>query len=82
MPNAPLQAAFERSGRTAAEVARDLGWRRRDGTADGQRVLRALGLEARYGKGYVGGRLARGCLPETAERLAGVLGLDPWEVGL
>lgn len=66
---APLRDAFLRSGRSAAEVATALDWRRlkRPGF-DGHRVRRYLSRER--------------CDYATAVRLAEAIGVDPFEVGV
>lgn len=81
---APLREAFLRSGLSAADVARALGWTcQAHGRphADGPRVKRALGLKPQQnGDGLVTTR--QRCSYEMAVRLAAAIGVDPWEVGL
>jgi len=45
MPLEPVQIAFDRSGLSLGEVCRRLGWRRRDGSADTQRLQRRMGRQ-------------------------------------
>jgi hypothetical protein len=72
----PIREAFERSGVSADEVARQLGWMRPDGT----RVRRQLGLITTYdGRGR---RVQQTIGRERALEIAEVLGVDPVDVGL
>lgn len=82
--NAKLRAAFERSGRTASEVARHMGWWCANGSgsgwADVSRVRRTLGLlhdvSSRTGR-----RSTRQLIDaETAALMAEAIGVMPWEV--
>lgn len=75
----PLREAFERSGKTATEVARALGWTDR-GRADGPRVRRALGLRLYWSDGKA--KFRQRCSWDTAEALAEAIGVDRSEVGL
>lgn len=90
VPNDKLREAFERSGITAAEVARRMGWvhastwQRADGTkcpdvSDSSRVKRALGIMSDInGRGV---RSIRNLIDaETAGLMAEALGLMAWEV--
>jgi hypothetical protein len=77
---APLREAFLRSGKTPADVARALGWRKPNGVADGPRVRRALGMRPAWSNGRK--RLRQRCSYETAVKLADAIGVDPYEVGL
>lgn len=78
----PLREAFERSGLSAADVARALDWRDHRGHADGRRVKRALGISpVDFGHDY-GFRLIRSTSYERALRLAYAIGVDPVDVGL
>lgn len=80
-PTAPLREAFERSGKSYAEVALALGWyatvkgRQR---ADATRLRRALGAspESNSGKPRVMVNA------ELASRLAEAIGVLPVEIGL
>ena len=84
VPVAPVREVFERSGRSASDVARELGWtagRKASGAPqwDGSRVRRTLGLmpDTRYKwKGY-----RREIDAETAGLIAEACGAAPWEVG-
>jgi hypothetical protein len=84
---APLREAFQRSGLSACEVARRMGWirtRRFDGRRlpDQSRVVRYLGLrEYQPGHGYENRFRAR-MREDVAERFARALDVDPFEVGL
>lgn len=88
---APLREAFEVSGRSAADVARAMGWfctnkfggRGKPQTvADGPRVRRALGLRPEQTKAGYPPALRQRCSYEMAVRLAHAIGVDPHEVGL
>lgn len=82
IPVAPLREAFERSGLTAAEVARVLDWRDPRGRIDGRRVKRALGIvPVAMGRGY-GPKCVRSTSYERALKLADAIGVDPVDVGL
>lgn len=48
----PLREAFERSGLTITQVAVRLGWTRANGSADGTRVAKTLGIAPTYSHGY------------------------------
>jgi hypothetical protein len=77
--NAKLREAFERSGKSAADVARAIGWWA-DVDADVSRVRRTLGLRTDIdGRGHKSNR--RLIDAETAGRLAEAIGVMPWEVG-
>lgn len=90
IPVAPVREAFLRSGISAADLARKLGWTypvRRMGpaymAADTGRVRRALGINE--GTTTMNGRRYR-CTAQTidaeiAERIADALGIARWEVG-
>jgi hypothetical protein len=78
---APLREAFLRSDRTAADVARELGWTTRRNVADGPRVRRVLGLRP-YTTRSGGKRYTERCDESTAVNILRALNLDPWEVGL
>jgi hypothetical protein len=85
---APLREAFLRSGISANEVARRLGWMRpawgkyRSPQPDQGRLTRALGLRPyNPGHGYPQ-RFRSGIKHETAEQIARAINVDPWEVGL
>ncbi|HXQ33174.1 MAG TPA: hypothetical protein VN843_04050 [Anaerolineales bacterium] len=79
--NAPLRSAFLKSDRTAADVARYLGWYDYNGRADGHRVKRALGLVEDISKqGYRSIRKSN--YRHLALQLAKAIGVDPWELGL
>lgn len=84
VPVAPLARAFEISGRSAGDVARELGWFRYRGThgftADGSRVRRALGLQT-YPLGAGLSRYREHVDFDTALKLAAVLHVAPVEVG-
>jgi hypothetical protein len=72
VPSEVLREAFERSGRTLSEVARNAGWVRCRGKhwqADTRRLRRALYRQERMHAA-------------TAERLAAAIGVDPYEVGV
>lgn len=71
VPNDGLREAFERSSMSANELASALGW----SIPNGQRVRRLLGLKPD------GGSLQKHLNYETAERMAEILGLDPYEAG-
>jgi hypothetical protein len=84
----PLRDAFLRSGLTASEVARRLGWMRpapkgkRSAVPDQGRLRAALGLKPyNPGHGYPM-RMRIGMKHETAEQIARAINVDPWEVGL
>lgn len=92
VPNDRLRAAFDRSGITAAEVARRMGWthtstwKRANGmkgqtfdVGDSARVKRTLGIMSDIsGRGI---RSTRTMIDaETAGMMAEVLGLASWEV--
>lgn len=83
VPNDKLRAAFEKSGQTAADVARRMGWMCRLGNggtcADVTRVKRTLGLLPEVnGKGH---RSTRRLIDaETAGLMAEAIGLMAWEV--
>lgn len=84
IPVEPFQRRFEElksQGVLAADIARKLGWVTPQGTADGPRVTRRLGLRPhRNGKGKLTQtqQLSYG----MACKLADAMGLDPWEIGL
>jgi hypothetical protein len=83
-----LRDAFKASGKTAADVARGMGWTckisprgkpaRR--VADGPRALRAMGCKPYHDRN--GPRTKRTCSYEMAVRLAEAIGVDPVDVGL
>lgn len=92
--NTALREAFESSGLTAGDVARRMGWTRRQGKtrkdgrragpwmcADISRVKRALGLNPEGGSRN-GGKMRREIDYDTALRLAEAIGVDPTDVGL
>lgn len=80
---APLREAFQRSGKSPADVARELGWTTHKGDADGPRVKRALGLRPYTAGGRPGETFMRKrCSYDTAVRLAEAIGVDPADVGL
>src|SRR3954447_7434572 len=75
VPVAPLREAFERSGRTAADVARALGWYENRRRAPGHRVRRARGLApVNFGRSY-GPKCIRSTSYERALRLADAIGV-------
>jgi hypothetical protein len=79
VPNDRLRDAFLASDRTAADVARSLGWLDKRGKAESSRVLRTLGL-----KDDVSGRGTRSRRRlidwETGSLIAEAIGVGPWEV--
>jgi hypothetical protein len=76
IPVAPLRDAFQRSGVTASELARRLGWYRR--TPDGERVKRQLGLYfVDNGRGKA---MRETTTLERALEIVRALGLDPADV--
>lgn len=81
--NAQLREAFLRSTRTAADVARALGWNGSTGRGDSSRVRRTLGItpdrSTKLGPGYSNHR--RTIDAETAARIADAIGVMPWEIG-
>jgi hypothetical protein len=82
IPIAPLREAFERSGLTAAEVARRLDWYDHHGRPDGHRVRRALGMRpVGFGKGY-GNKCIKTTSYERAVMLAEAIGVLPIDVEL
>jgi hypothetical protein len=87
VPVAPIRDAFLRSGLSASEVARRVGWMRtrrtrRSPVADATRVRRTLGL-AQYDPGHGHEKRFREfCDPEMAWALAKACGADPMDVGL
>jgi hypothetical protein len=76
----PLREAFLRSGLTASEVCRWLGWLRTDGGPDTSRLKRALGLMAMTDHGQT--RCARRIGVDRAALIADALSLAPHEVGI
>ncbi len=93
--NAPLREAFEASGRSAASVAKQIGWTEACADHRGQRVAawrrgdssrlrRALGLRPDHtthnGRHYVNTRKTTSI--DTALLIADALGLDPVDVGI
>ena len=76
-PVAPLREAFERSGRSHIDVARDIEWWTQ-GHPDGARVRRFLGLRADIDKG--GRRFRTVGDIETISRIAQAIGVAPWSV--
>lgn len=80
IPVAPLREAFERSGLSASEVARRLGWTRT--VPDSGRVLRQLGLYPTHNGHGHGYRTRETMSDDRAAELARVLGVDPVDVGL
>lgn len=80
IPVALLREAFEASHRTAADVARSLGWFGTHGSADSSRVLRMMGINVDvHGAGHHCFRLTADA--EVVARAAEALGLSAWEVG-
>jgi hypothetical protein len=83
VPNKPLREAFERSPRTAGEIALQLGYTKickgRE-ISDPSQVLRALGLKAHTSKGYRTTQTEVG--EEKALKLAEALGLFPCDIDL
>lgn len=86
--NASLREAFLRSGMTAADVARSIGWlyahrSSRPLQADGARVRKVLGLEDTVsrtrGRTYRSRRIMIDA--ETAGLIADAIGVGPWEIG-
>ena len=85
--NAKLREAFERSGLSAGDVARSIGWtyERASGPkagatcADDTRVRRALGLQDDVAHGCRGRRVLIDA--ETAALIAEAIGVAPWSVG-
>lgn len=76
----PLREAFERSRRSASEVARQLDWRH-CGSPDVVRVRRQLGLHPYHpGHGYPP-RLRSRCSYQRYVELARAIGVDPAQVG-
>jgi len=77
---------------TAVHVAREMGWYRkpppssnwkqRTRVPDIGHVNRALGLRPSPKRGGQGTAIRREVRYDTAIRLAEVLGMDPWELGL
>jgi hypothetical protein len=80
VPVEPLRAAFLRSGVTAAELCRWLGWLRPDGGPDTSRLRRALGLLPSTSHGQT--KMAKRIGIDRAALLADALSVDPHEVGL
>lgn len=84
VPVDPLRTRFEElreQGIRGADIARRLGWRDHRGQADSGRVHRVLGLRPvprRDGPPKIQTYVS----VQTAQQMAQVLGLDPWEVGL
>lgn len=85
----PLREAFLARGERSVDVARRLGWEDVRGRADGQRVLRSLGVNPCYysiPRGRNKGEKRRGYRRttsyENAVRMARAIGVDPVEVGL
>jgi hypothetical protein len=81
---APLREAFLRSGLTAGDVARTLGWTRTNygrRVNDSGRVKRYLGISPCQGGGQAP-RLRERCSYKTAVMLAEAIGVDPVDVGL
>jgi hypothetical protein len=79
VPNDRLREAFLASGRSAADVARFLGWEGSRGGADGSRVRRKLGI--------LPGISPRGTRShwrlidwEAGSLIAEAIGVMPWEV--
>jgi hypothetical protein len=78
----PIRRAFLESGRSACDVARDLGWLKADGTPDANRVTRRLGLATYHpGHGYPPCRQQR-CSAETAVAFARAIGVEPVMLGV
>jgi hypothetical protein len=80
-----LREAFLRSGLTAGDVARVLGWRAagsQRGRADSQRVKRYLGITPYPGTRGYPPRLRERFSYEMAVKLAEAIGVDPVDVGL
>ena len=69
VPVEPFREAFERSGMTLNEFAREMGWMQ----PDSHMAKRRLGMTARNQT-----HVRR----STAEQMAEVLGLDPVDIGL
>lgn len=85
--NALLREAFLASGMTATALARHLGWRRPSSQrpspkADEGEVRRVLGLKAVPCQGGKKRYHVKTLTYENALAIAGVLGLDPVDVGL
>ena len=80
---APLRNAYLRSGLTAAEVGRNLGWLRSGRTcADVDRVRRQFGLIPYSPGRNRPSKLRTHCSYERALQLAAAIGADPVDVGL
>jgi len=78
VPLEPLRDAFLRSGVSASELARRLGWVR----PDSERVRRSLGLKLdQNSRGYPP-RLRETTSYERALAIADALGIDPSDVDL
>lgn len=80
--NQPFREAFEASGRSAGDLARELGYMRRQygkQCYDHAPVLRALGLKKEAPSR--GGRLFSHMREQTALRYAEALDLDPLDLG-
>jgi hypothetical protein len=80
--NTLLCEAFQRSGRTATSVARELGWGPAN-NPDGGQVNKTLGLTMTGGGGHkMQYRQYRRMIDAgTAGRIADVLGIGRWEIG-
>lgn len=76
IPVDALREAFDRSGKSASSVAREMGWIR----GDSSRLLRSLGINE-YTNGA--GRVHRNTTVDLEEalRIADILGLDPVDIG-
>lgn len=81
---APLREAFLASGKSAADVALDLGWFRHSKgcghLGDGSRVRRRLGITRQWTRGKA--RYQERCSYEMASQLARAIGVDPVDVDL
>ena len=78
--NTALREAFLASGKTAADVARRLGWDSGNG-ADTSRVRRKLGLLPERSGSNGRKSFTRHIDAETAALMAEAIGVMPWEVG-
>ncbi len=81
VPVAPFREAFERSGMSASEVCRRLGWIDSRGKPESTRLLRSLGLKDHYHRDGVR-RLTQNIDYERAVRIARALDVDPVDVGV